>query len=169
MSGTAIDIVRLPSAIAQARRSPSWMSPASRRRLPELPPGRCAWAIGKPSLGRREREHPISDLTLVLRGVELRIGCAAPEYGFEFPGEIDRVADPGIHSPPAGRYECVPPRGAETCAVSGNAAPSGDERDRSKTNLPFRPAPTEALKRVDWAIGRSPVSSAPGSQKRCVR
>jgi hypothetical protein len=32
----------------------------------------------------------------VLVGVALCIGCAVPKYGFEFPGEIDRVAGPVV-------------------------------------------------------------------------
>src|SRR6266404_1645603 len=67
--------------------------------------------VGDSALSRCEREDPIGGLsqtlgesdTLALIGVEQRIGCAAREYGFEFPGQIDGVADPGIHALPADR------------------------------------------------------------------
>src|SRR5262249_25465084 len=39
---------------------------------------------------------------LALIGVEQCVGCAASEHGFEFPRQIDGVADPGIHALPAG-------------------------------------------------------------------
>src|SRR5262249_32883190 len=59
--------------------------------------------LGDSALSRRECEDTIGGLDQApgegdafgLIGVEQRIGCVAPEYGFEFPGKIDGVADPG--------------------------------------------------------------------------
>ena len=67
--------------------------------------------VGKSALGRREREDPIGGLnqtlgesdTLALIGIEQRIGCAAREYSFKFPGQIDGIANPGVHALPADR------------------------------------------------------------------
>src|SRR5215470_8586660 len=67
--------------------------------------------VGNSAISRREREDPVSGLdqtlgegdALALIGVEQCIRCAARKYGFEFPGEIDGVADPCIHALPAGR------------------------------------------------------------------
>jgi hypothetical protein len=67
--------------------------------------------VGNSALGRREREDPIGGLnqtlgesdTLALIRVEEPLRCAAREYGFEFPGQIDGVANPGVHALPADR------------------------------------------------------------------
>src|SRR5262249_54117209 len=110
-----------------------------------------------------------SVFALVLIGVEPRIGRAAPSTALSFQARL--VASPilaFIPCRPAGMNARRSQR-AETPAVSGNAALPGEGHDRSKTNSPFRSAPSEALKCVDSASGRSPVSPAPGSQKRCVR
>src|SRR5712691_11779485 len=67
--------------------------------------------VGNSAISRREREDPVSGLdqtlgesdALALISIEQCIRCAAPEYGFDFPGKIDGVTDSGIHALPTGR------------------------------------------------------------------
>ena len=67
--------------------------------------------IGDPPLGGREAEDAIGGRDqpprkadpLGLIAIEQSVGCATGQDRREFPGEIDGVADPGIHALAAGR------------------------------------------------------------------
>src|SRR6516225_10245836 len=62
------------------------------------------------SLGRYQHEHPVRGLdqaacesdALGFVAVQQRVGRAARKNGLQFPGEIDRIADAGIHTLSAG-------------------------------------------------------------------
>jgi len=71
----------------------------------------CAHDIGDPALGGGEAEEaiggrdqpPCEPDPLSLIGIEQLVGRAAGHHGGKLPGEVDGIANPGIHALSAGR------------------------------------------------------------------